>query len=132
LYGGRWNRVGDAVVYCSGSRPLAALELLAHLPMAVVPNDLKIAEIHVSEKIKRKTFDRKLLPTDWRSYPAPDKLAELGSEWLQSKSSLLLDVPSSLVDGEMNTLINPLHWDFKNVKISEVKEFSFDSRLLRR
>lgn len=132
LYGGRWNKVGDAVVYCSGSRALAALELLAHIPMAAVPDDLKLAEIHVHENVTRDTLDRKSLPADWRRYPAPDKLAELGSDWLRSQSSLVLDVPSCLVDEEMNMLINPLHPDFRKVNIAEVKDFSFDSRLLKK
>jgi RES domain-containing protein len=32
LYGGRWNNVGNAVVYSSSTRALAALEVLVHLP----------------------------------------------------------------------------------------------------
>ena len=38
MYGGRWNNTGYPVVYASGSRSLAALEFLVHVPMAVFCN----------------------------------------------------------------------------------------------
>ncbi len=42
IYGGRWNHAGYPVVYVSGSRSLAALEFLVHVPMALAPEDLSI------------------------------------------------------------------------------------------
>lgn len=59
----------------------------------------------------------------------PEQLAILRSEWIKSQSSLLLEVPSVVVDKEINTLINPIHLDIKYVKITNIVRFSFDSRL---
>lgn len=129
LYGGRWNHVGDSVIYSSGSRSLAALEFLVHLPMALAPDNLSIVEINIKNNVKRKSLVENQLPHHWRDYPAPYQLATLGSQWIKSTSSLLLDVPSSVVDKEVNTLINPLHPDMKFVKIAKIETFSFDSRL---
>ena len=129
LYGGRWNHAGDAVVYSSGSRALAALEFLVHLPMALAPDNLSIVEINIEKNVKRESLAKSLLPHHWRDYPAPDQLATLGSQWIKSTSSLLLDVPSPVVDKEVNTLINPLHPDMKFVKLSTIEAFLFDPRL---
>ena len=50
LYGGRWNNAGNAVVYTSSSRALAALEVLVHLPPKnVKPIDFSIVVIEVPE-----------------------------------------------------------------------------------
>ncbi|NOX26288.1 MAG: RES domain-containing protein, partial [Deltaproteobacteria bacterium] len=68
---------------------------------------------------------------NWRDYPAPEQLADIGTGWLKSKSSLLLEIPSAVVNKEMNILINPLHQDIKSVSLVSVESFSFDSRLLQ-
>lgn len=130
IYGGRWNHIGYPVIYASGSRSLAALEFLVHVPMALAPENLSILEIHITETVEQETVNEKQLPSNWRDYPAPEQLAEIGTNWLKSKSSLLLDIPSAVVNKEVNTLINPLHEDIKSVSVVSVEKFSFDSRLL--
>ncbi|MBI2497892.1 MAG: RES domain-containing protein, partial [Opitutae bacterium] len=40
-----------------------------------------------------------------------------------------LRVPSVVVPGEFNYLLNPAHPDFKRVKIGKPEPFSFDPRL---
>ena len=47
IYGGRWNNAGYPIIYSSGSRSLAALEFLVHVPMALAPEDLSILEINI-------------------------------------------------------------------------------------
>ena len=132
IYGGRWSHAGYPVVYTSGSRSLAALEFLVHVPMALAPENLSIVEINIQENVKRESIKENLLPSSWRDYPAPEQLATIGTNWIKSKSSLLLDIPSAVVDKEVNTLINPLHPDIKHVNVAIVEKFSFDSRLLKK
>lgn len=132
LYGGRWNHAGYPVVYTSGSRSLAALEFLVHVPMALAPGNLSIVEISIQKNITRESIKESQLPSNWRDYPAPEELANLGTKWIKSKSSLLLEIPSALVEKEVNTLINPLHPDIKFVNLKNIEKFSFDSRLLKR
>jgi len=128
IYGGRWNHAGYPIVYSSGSRSLAALEFLVHVPMALAPDNLSIAEIIITDNIKRDSITSNELPSNWRGYPAPEQLTNIGTKWIKSKSSLLLDIPSALVDKEVNTLINPLHPDMKYVNLAKVEKFYFDSR----
>jgi len=130
IYGGRWNHQGYPVVYASGTRSLAALEFLVHIPMALAPENLSILEINIVDTAEIESVNESQLPSNWRDYPAPEQLADIGTSWLKSKSSLLLEIPSAVVNKEMNTLINPLHEDIKNVSIVSVERFSFDSRLL--
>lgn len=129
IYGGRWNNAGYPIVYSSGSRSLAALEFLVHVPMALAPDNLSIAEIIITDNVKRESITTSELPSNWRGYPAPEQLANIGTKWLKSKSSLLLDIPSAVVDKELNTLINPLHPDMQHVDLAKVEKFYFDSRL---
>jgi RES domain-containing protein len=131
IYGGRWNHTGYPVVYSSGSRSLAALEFLVHVPMALAPENLSIVEINIQENIERKSINESRLPSNWRDYPAPEQLANIGTNWIKSKSSLLLDIPSAVVEKEVNTLINPLHPDIKFVDLTNIENFSFDSRLFK-
>ncbi|MCD6273739.1 MAG: RES family NAD+ phosphorylase [Deltaproteobacteria bacterium] len=120
MYGGRWNHAGYPVVYTSDSRSLAALEFLVHVPMAFAPENLSIVEINIQENIERESINESQLTLNWRNYPAPEQLASLGTNWIKSKSSLLLDIPSSLVEKEVNTLINPLHPDIKFVNLLNI------------
>ncbi len=132
LYGGRWNRRGTALVYTSESRALAALEVLVHLPMALAPPDLSILRIDVPDDVETKTIDPTSLPRNWRTYPPPQKLATLGSQWALSNETLLLRVPSVVVDDEFNELINPAHPDFKRIRPRGPQPFVLDQRLARR
>lgn len=131
VYGGRWNEKGVAVVYTSESRALAALEFLVHTPMALAPKDLSIMTIHIPDSIKPKPIDLAHLPKNWDMHPAPDALAQIGSLWARSNASLLLKVPSVLINEEHNIIINPNHPDFKHLKASSDK-FNFDDRYFKR
>lgn len=130
LYGGRWNEKGVAVVYTSESRALAVLEYLVHLPMVFAPGELSIMELKVPDSISPREVDRRSLPSDWRSYPAPEALAAIGTRWARSNDSLLLRVPSAVVEHEFNVLINPLHSDFNHITPRNPERFVFDSRLI--
>lgn len=132
IYGGRWNHKGYPVVYASGSRSLAALEFLVHVSMALAPENLSILEIYISETVDIESVTKGQLPLNWREYPAPEQLANIGTKWLKSKSSLLLEIPSAIVEKEVNILINPLHEDIKNINLVSVEKFSFDPRLTRK
>ena len=131
LYGGRWNHKGVAVVYASESRALAALEYLVHVPMSTIPRDLEMMELVIPEQIIPENIDTADLPLKWREYPPPQRLATLGSNWVHSNRSLLLRVPSAVVENEFNVLINPEHEDLKRIRTIGPVRFEFDGRLLK-
>ncbi len=131
LYGARWNRKGTAMIYTSKSRALAALEFLVHLPLSLAPPGLKIVSLQIPDKTAIEEISLSDLPADWRTYPAPPQLAELGSAWLKTNKTLLLRVPSVIIEKEFNILINPGHPDMKLVTIVKTEDFKFDDRLLK-
>jgi len=55
----------------------------------------------------------------------------IGDEWAQGLESLVLPVPSVVIDGEWNVLVNPSHLDAARIKIVEMKPFRFDERMFK-
>ncbi len=111
LHGGRWNRPGHRVVYVSQSVSLATLEVLV--------NGLQPRQIHsymfFSVQIPPEHIEKvalKTLPEDWNSDPIPRSTQTIGDQWLTSRKSLALQVPSAVVVQEYNFLLNPLHPEF--------------------
>ena len=131
LYGGRWNHKGISIVYTSESRSLATVEYLVHVNLAIVPSGLTIASIKIPKRIITKQISTSDLPANWREFPAPSQLAEIGTKWALANETLLLRVPSAVIEHEFNILINPAHPDSKHVKITHVEDCRFDKRLLR-
>ena len=131
LHGGRWNRKGTAVVYHAENRALATVEYLVHIPLSLLPLDLYIAEISLPARAEIEDVPSKSLPQEWATYPAPAVLAEIGEKWVMRNETLLLRVPSAVVRGEFNLMINPKHQDAKDIKIVSSKPMQIDERLLK-
>ena len=129
IHGARWHFQGNAVIYASESRALAAIEFLVHVPISVIPSNLKIATIELPDDVTPKDISLSDLPNNWRDYPAPLELAKLGTNWIKSSASLLLRVPSAVVLHEYNILINPTHQDMKRVTVKQVEDFKYDKRI---
>jgi RES domain-containing protein len=129
LAGGRWNYKGTPVIYTAESRSLAALEAVVHMSQADFLIRRKIVLIEIPETLVPKTIEIADLPKGWRKYPPSFKLADIGTKWAVGMKSLLLRVPSAVVPGEFNVLINPAHPDMKSVKIARIEDFVFDDRL---
>jgi RES domain-containing protein len=130
LYGGRWNPKGGSVIYTSESRALAALEFYVHLSRAVILPGLSVVAIEIPDSVSRKEIAVTDLPRDWRTYLAPSELAAVGAEWVRSRESLLLRVPSAVMPPERNILINPVHPEMQEVQIIEIEEYALDQRLI--
>ena len=131
VYGGRWNSQGTAVVYVSEHESLAALELLVHLtPLS--PNARYLSFRLEWEDKLTEHFPIKNLPPHWNAEPPMFRTMQIGDEWVRAGNSVALAVPSMLSTSEMNFLLNPMHADFKRIKISQPLEYRFDSRLLNR
>lgn len=128
-YGGRWNHTGIGLIYTSETRALATLETLVHVPLSIVPAGYSIAIIQIPESVSIHHIALSKLPKNWKTYPALTMLGELGTKWANERKTLLLKVPSAIVEKEYNILINPLHAEMKLVKILKVKEYTFDGRL---
>lgn len=129
LYGGRWNSRGVRLVYTSESLALAALEMLTHLGKSSVLASYSRCAVHFDSTLVI-SLNRSRLPVNWRTYPAPSELQLLGDMWVAEQSSVVLEVPSVLVETESNYLLNPLHPDFASLVIDSPVPFNFDPRLI--
>jgi RES domain-containing protein len=125
---GRWHRGGIPIVYTASSISLATLELLVRLPRADI-YALAIIPCYFPEVLVE-SIDRRRLPSNWRDVPPPRETQEIGVEWLTSRSSAVLEVPSAVTPDESNYLLNPEHPDFRSIDIGEARPFVPDLRLL--
>ena len=129
-FGGRWSPPGLPVVYCAESRALAVLEILAQAEdrrrLAILPWVLISAEIPDALVEKPSRY-----PPSWRDYPHSGEIQGFGAEWAKAQRAPVLRVPSAVVPGEFNYLLNPQHPDFKKIRLGAPERFSFDGRLAR-
>jgi RES domain-containing protein len=132
LAGGRWNRRGTAMVYTSATLSLAALEYLVHVSWETAPKNLMACGAEIPDDLARIAIDVRDLPSGWRSYPAPEALAEIGEKWIREKKVAVLVVPSAVVPEESNVLLDPAHPDFERIRVLDSKPFSFDPRFRSR
>jgi RES domain-containing protein len=129
-YGGRWNLRGTRVVYCAESRSLAAMESLVHVEDF---EDLVAVEWRATGiTLPRNAIECPLrYPQSWRAYPYSTATQQFGCEWARSLRSVALRVPSAVVPGEFNYLLNPAHPDFDGLEATGPTPFRFDPRLAR-
>ena len=119
------------MVYTAEHLSLAMIEYLAHLDPDSPPTDLVLAQAEIPDDVSRIRYKVGDLPPDWRNYPAPETLADLGSDFVRDGQAAIMIVPSALVTVENNWLLNPAHPDFRRVKMLGTRPFEYDPRLFR-
>jgi RES domain-containing protein len=128
-HGGRWNHKGDRLVYTSTSLSLATLELFVHLQPNDLPDDLYAVMATIPDAASTEVLTIADLPKNWRDYPAPASLQDIGSIWIHEQRSLILIVPSAVNPEERNLLLNPLHREIATISDIQSKPFQFDPRM---
>jgi RES domain-containing protein len=130
LFGGRWNSKHTYMLYTSITGSLAMLETLVHLPNHMLPLDLCMAHLKLPPNCTD-TLDINVLDKNWQQYPAPSQLKIIGDKFIASKNNLALLVPSAIIPSENNILINPLHKDFKKIKVINKTTITIDKRIIK-
>ncbi|NEU06873.1 RES family NAD+ phosphorylase [Flavihumibacter sp. R14] len=131
MYGGRWNSKGRALLYTSESRALSITEIAVHIPLGIVPVDYCMSSIIIPDEVLIKEIRLSELALDWRTYPYSESTQLLGDEFIRQGEALVLKVPSAVVPGEYNYLINPAHSGFQKISILKIEPFVFDQRLFK-
>jgi RES domain-containing protein len=126
-YGGRWNHEGTPVLYCAGAESLCMVETLVHT--GDLPVDRVVIAAEIPDPPSVEIIDNADLPADWNAPDAPSSTKDIGTRWAQTKSSLVLSVPSAISPRERNYLLNPAHPDFSKIVFSPPQPFPFDPRL---
>ncbi len=127
----RWNSVGVEMIYCAESRALAMAEVAVHLSLATLPGDFVMLEISAPDTLSTIFLKEEDLPDEWNAFPHNVSTQKIGDKFIQSKQACILKVPSAVVKGDFNYLINPYHDDFKKIKISKMENFPFDRRIFK-
>lgn len=128
LFGGRWNSTGNSVVYTTEHISLAVLEILVHIKTYNRPLDYYLVTIEIPESFNKPiTIQPQKLKPNWQDDANYGQ--SIGDDFLASGKSLILKVPSAIIEEENNFLINPGHPDADKIKIRSTKKFIFDQRL---
>lgn len=128
LAGGRWNEKGIPLVYTAQSRALCALEVAVHLPLSLIPKDYVMVTLYIPDNCYSELWK---LPKNWNKFPYNKQTQKVTAQFV-TDGKLALRVPSAVVQGELNVLINPNHKEISKVRILEIERFQFDARLFIR
>jgi RES domain-containing protein len=132
INGGRWNGKGVAALYTSSSRALCAIEIIVHVPAGIIPVDYYMVSIETPDDAPIKTLNPKDLPANWNSNPISASTQRIGNTFFAEQNALVLKTPSAIIKDEWNYIINPLHQNFKQVKVLSSEPFAFDTRLFKK
>ena len=121
IFGGRWNNKMIRCLYTSKSRALALLEYTVNINIDDIPRALSITTIEISNQ-SIKILNEAFLPGDWKQSPAPSSTKEFGSNLLLAVTEPVIRIPSIVIPGEYNYLLNPLHPESKKFKILDVSD----------
>lgn len=125
---GRWNHRGNLVLYAASSRALACAERLVHESIEVMP-PLVMLTLWVPDDAPLRKLTPTELPDDWNLLAPAESTKNIGSAWLKSKEQLILQLPSAVIGGDYNFIINPLHPFHSQIKVMRETPFHYDERL---
>ena len=128
----RWNKRDQFVIYTGSSRSLSTLELIVHKSSIVPLSSYKVMVLSIADEdyLIRQIMTGSL-PETWRDLSAYPTLQQIGSDWYENRETLVLKVPSAVIQYEYNYMINIKHPDFRDkVKLVRTENYFWDNRLL--
>jgi len=125
IHGGRWNPKGKPALYCSEHISLCMLENMANMVDDLIKRNFYLLCIDIPDQ-KIRSIDPEALKKNW--IQDPDYSRWLGTQFLE-QDGFILKIPSAIVNEEFNFMINPLHSEFKKIKVVKARPFYFDERL---
>lgn len=108
------------MVYTASCGALAVLEYRVHASKHVKDLLLLVIEVPDTLQIESCTWH----PADFAASQ------QIGDEWLKSKGTAVLRVPSVLVPRQTNYLLNPEHPLFETIQVIEKEPFALDRRFI--
>jgi RES domain-containing protein len=104
--------------------------VLAHLELSPVrlPKSYRLLKVEVPDDLSIKTLSATGLGEPWVSDETLTRT--VGDQWLASKRSGLLRVPSAIAPETFNVLLNSAHEEARRLKIVSHTEYPWDLRLI--
>jgi len=119
--GGRWNTPGKLMVYTAASASLAMLEMLVHLGRNELLREYVLFELTFDDALMT-GVDPTILSANWREYPVPHAVQQIGDSWIAQTASAVLRVPSVVV---------PMEWNICSILCMKTLMRSTSARLSR-
>lgn len=117
------------LVYTAQSQSLVLLELMVQdVPLRA---NYVLIPAFIPAELPQTRIEADQLPEHWRTLEERLALQGLGLQWLLAGETAVLDVPSAVVPGERNFLLNPEHADFCRIHTGPPQSLHTDTRLLR-
>lgn len=128
-FAARWNPNKIMMIYTSANRSLSCLGNIVPRCKTGLTQLFRIMIIEIPETVLIKKINSVELNPNWKSYNQLNFTQNLGKSWIESEETPVLQVPSSIIEEEVNYLINPNHPDFEHIKLIKTEPFIFDNRI---
>ena len=125
----RWNPNDVKMIYTASSRSLACLENAVHRSQAGLNQLFNVMTIECPDHLAIKTINLRDLPDNWADFDQMRATQQIGEKWIKENETAILRVPSSIINEEVNYLLNPDHQDFKLIRLIKSQPFIFDKRI---
>lgn len=132
IAGGRWNSPGISMIYTSETRALCTAEVAVNLPLGTFPSGYEMVSINIPDDILLTEILESDLPSGWKVFPLTIITQKIGDDFIIQGKFLIMKVPSVVVQGDSNYLINPRHTEFNRIEIVKKEPYEFDDRFFNR
>jgi RES domain-containing protein len=129
---GRWHTQGRPTVYLAENVAGALLEVLVHLELSPVrlPKSYRILKVEAPDDLGIGELSANDLSENWNRDETETRT--LGDEWLASRRTPFLRVPSAIAPETFNVLLNSAHEEARLLRIISHREYPWDLRLISR
>ena len=126
----RWHTQGRPIVYLAESVSGALLEVLVHLELSPVrlPESYRLLKTEAPDDISIEALRATDLRQNWTDDETLTRT--IGDQWLTSKRTALLCVPSAIAPETVNVLLNSVHEEARRMRIVSHREYPWDLRLI--
>ncbi|HTN08089.1 RES family NAD+ phosphorylase [Agriterribacter sp.] len=126
---GRWNGKGRKVVYTAESVPLAFLENMIRRKGVGFNGDFKIMIIEIPDTLSITEIKETDMKNGWRDFTDYSKCQPLGNAWYDKSDTPVLKVPSAVLPGNFNYVLNPMHPHYTQIALIETTNLVPDERI---
>ncbi len=85
--------------------------------------------IAIPDAIEMEEIKEADLKPGWKDFLQMPSTQSIGDAWITAAKTPVLRVPSAIIPGDSNYLLNPSHKDFLKIKLIKTIPFDFDSRI---
>lgn len=125
----RWHTQGRPIVYLAETPSGALTEVLVHLELDPdnMPDSYKLLKLEAPDDLSLRRLKPSELPANWKSNLLATR--DIGDDWLASRATALLRVPSAIVPETFNVLLNPQHPETSKIQVVWHRKYPLDKRL---